>query len=113
MEPPREASPPPIVQDTEAAPLQGPTYHSEGEVCPTPGHLGPAGAEERRDRAKFFIALKDHWIHTAVAYWVQGKTLHYITPSMSHNQVSVELVDPQLTARLNAGNPVNVVLPAK
>ena len=60
-------------------------------------------------KALFWIALKDHRVYTAVAYWVQGQTLHYVTAEGSHNQVSLPLVDRQMSARLNDG-PVSFVL---
>lgn len=61
--------------------------------------------------AQFFIALKDHSVYSAVAYWVQGETLHYVTAPGSHNLVSLALVDRTLTARLNAKARVPLVLP--
>jgi hypothetical protein len=60
--------------------------------------------------AHFFIALKD-LICTAIAYWVQGDTLHYITSAGSHNQVSLALVDRATSQKLNAGRLVDLVLP--
>ena len=46
-----------------------------------------------------------------MAYWVEGDTLHYFTTGATHNQVSLSLVDRDLTQRLNeeAGN--NLQLP--
>lgn len=62
--------------------------------------------------AHFLIALKDHTIYSAVAYWVEGDTLHYFTNGNTHNQVSVSLIDRDLTARLNRDSGVEVKLPA-
>lgn len=62
-------------------------------------------------QALFLIALNDHRVYTAVAYWVEGQTLHYITPERSHNQVSLPLVDRQMSSRLNADSLVPFVLP--
>jgi hypothetical protein len=61
----------------------------------------------------YLIAYKDHTIYSAVAYWVEGDTLHYFTTGATHNQVSLSLVDRDLTQRLNeeAGN--NLQLPNK
>src|SRR5579872_4194801 len=41
----------------------------------------------------FLIAFKDHTIYAALAYWVEGETLHYVTNQNTHNQVSLDLVD--------------------
>ena len=58
----------------------------------------------------YLIAFKDHSIYSAFAYWVQGDTLHYVTPQRVHNQVSLALVDRELTEKLNRGR-MQVKLP--
>ncbi len=60
----------------------------------------------------YLLAFKDHTIYSAVAYWVDGDTLHYFTSGNTHNQVSLSLVDRDLTARLNKESGVDVKLPA-
>ncbi len=67
--------------------------------------------EPSDDQVMFFIALKDSSVYTAVAYWVEDGTLHYITPQGRHNQVSLDLVDRQTSARLNEGRKVEFRLP--
>ena len=59
----------------------------------------------------YLIAFKDHSIYSAVAYWVDGDTLHYFTTGSTHNQASVSLVDRELTERLNRDTGVEVKLP--
>ncbi len=59
----------------------------------------------------YLIAFKDHSIYSAFAYWVDGDTLHYVTPQRVHNQVSLALVDRELTERLNRGHSMQVKLP--
>ena len=51
----------------------------------------------------YLFAFKDHSIYSAFAYWVEGDTLHYVTPLRVHNQASLSLVDRELTDRLNRG----------
>jgi hypothetical protein len=63
------------------------------------------------DSPTFLIALKDHTIYAAVGYWVEGQTLHYITGGNTHNQVSLDLVDRELSARLNGERGVDFLLP--
>lgn len=63
------------------------------------------------EAAHYLIAFKDHTIYSAVAYWVEGETLHYFTNGQTHNQVSVSLIDRELTARLNKDSGVEVKLP--
>jgi len=59
----------------------------------------------------YLIAFKDHSIYSAVAYWVDGDTLHYFTSGDTHNQVSISLIDRELTARLNRDSGLEVKLP--
>jgi hypothetical protein len=60
----------------------------------------------------YLIAYKDHTIYSAVAYWVDGDTLNYFTSANSHNQVSLSLIDRDLTERLNQESGLEVKLPA-
>jgi len=59
----------------------------------------------------FLMAFKDHTIYSAIAYWVDGDTLHYFTSGNTHNQASLSLVDRDLTERLNRESGVQVKLP--
>ncbi|MGA3017937.1 MAG: hypothetical protein ABSF62_12520 [Bryobacteraceae bacterium] len=69
-------------------------------------------ASPATEPSHYLIACKDHTIYAAVAYWVDGGTLHYFTAGNTHNQVSLALVDRDLTARLNQEAGVEVKLPA-
>lgn len=59
----------------------------------------------------YLLAFKDHSIYSAVAYWVDGDTLHYFTSGNTHNQASVTLLDRDLTERLNRERGVDIRLP--
>jgi hypothetical protein len=61
----------------------------------------------------FLIAFKDHTIYAALAYWVEGETLHYVTNQNTHNQVSLDLVDRDLSDRLNRERQVDFRLPPR
>jgi hypothetical protein len=63
------------------------------------------------DDAVFLVALKDSTVYTAVAYWVEGDMLHYITTQGKHNQVSLDLVDRAISDKLNEGRKVEFRLP--
>lgn len=90
--------PPPDSQNANAAgPVQSQTWEQPDTSTSEPPH--------------YLIAFKDHTIYSAVAYWVDGDTLHYFTTGNTHNQVSVSLVDRELTARLNKDSGVDVKLP--
>jgi len=79
------------------APVQSQTWEPPDTSASEPAH--------------YLIAFKDHTIYSAVAYWVEGDTLHYFTNGNTHNQVSVSLVDRELTARLNKDSGVEIKLP--
>ncbi len=49
----------------------------------------------------YLIALKNGSIYLANAYWVENGTLHYLTNSGAHNQVSFDQLDLEFTTRLN------------
>jgi hypothetical protein len=89
--------------------------YGEAYAPPTgagPSQPAPASEQGNANPAPtYLIAFKDHTIYSAVAYWVEGDTLHYFTSGSNHNQVSLSLVDRDLTLRLNqeAGN--NMQLP--
>lgn len=63
---------------------------------------------QQEEPAHYLIALQDHTVYSAVAYWVDGDTLHYFTSGNTHNQVSLSLVDKDLTKRLNSESGVSV-----
>jgi len=79
------------------------------EPTPRPAVEEPAPADES---PHYLIAFKDHTIYSAVAYWVDGDTLHYFTSGNTHNQVSVSLLDRPLTERLNKEFGVEFKIPA-
>jgi hypothetical protein len=62
------------------------------------------------DASYYLIAFKDHTVYSAVAYYTEGDTLHYFTSGNVHNQVSLSLVDRQLTEQLNRQRNVEVRL---
>jgi hypothetical protein len=117
---PGSAAPNAIVVYPSGMPAGAPPYGGYGEAYapPTgPAVTGPAGAGNQDQGAatsqpSFLIAFKDHTIYSAVAYWVEGDTLHYFTSGATHNQVSLSLVDRDLTLRLNAEAGNNMQLPA-
>jgi hypothetical protein len=88
--PPVQAAPPAsrVVEETQAA---------------------PAIAE--KEAPFFLIAMQDHTIYAASAYWVEENTLNYITIQGSQNSASLDLVDRALSARLNRERKVAFGLP--
>jgi hypothetical protein len=84
-------------------------YASAG---PTGAVAQPASAEPATSETEhYLIAFKDHTIYAALAFWVEGDTLHYFTSGNTHNQVSLSMVDKPLTERLNKESGIDMRLP--
>lgn len=75
------------------------------------GEASPKTAEKAETRAPnpgadnkpniFLIALKDSTLRSAIGYWVEDGTLHYVTPQSSVNHVTLDIVDRELSEQLN------------
>jgi hypothetical protein len=59
----------------------------------------------------FLIAMKDHTIYPAIAYWVEDDTLNYITQQGVRNRVSLGLVDRDFSTQLNKERSIDFALP--
>jgi hypothetical protein len=59
----------------------------------------------------YLVAMKDHTIFPALAYWVEGDTLNYITTEGSHNRATLDLVDREFSRRINEERNVEFKLP--
>jgi hypothetical protein len=68
-------------------------------------------AENQDQDIIFLIAMKDHTVYAASAYWVEDGTLNYITIQGSQNSASMDLVDRELSRRLNRDRQVAFGLP--
>lgn len=77
----------------------------------TPRQPENASDPEPADSNRYLLAFKDHTIYSAVAYWVDGDTLHYFTAGNTHNQASLSLIDRELTERLNRELGIDFKLP--
>lgn len=81
--------------------------------APTPGQMTPAQQAQASGQATvYLIAFKDHSIVQALGYWMEGSTLHYVTVDHDLNQVSLNLIDRDLSQRLNSERNVEFRLPA-
>ena len=59
----------------------------------------------------YLIAFRDHTIVQALGYWMEGSTLHYVSAEQTLNQVSIDLVDRDLSQRLNDERGIDFRLP--
>jgi hypothetical protein len=85
-------------------PLAGPPQVGPPEAS----NAGPVAPGEPLSTPEnyYLIAYKDHEIYSALAYWVEDKTLHYVTTQNTHNQASLDLIDLTLTKSLNQDRSV-------
>ncbi len=61
----------------------------------------------------YLIAFKDHSIIQALGYWMEGGALHYVSVEHTLNQVSMDLIDRDLSQRLNDERGIQFKLPAR
>lgn len=71
----------------------------------------PAASKKSDEATIYLLAFKDHNIVPALGYWMEGGTLHYVSVEHSLNQVSLDLVDRDLSQRLNDERGVEFKLP--
>jgi hypothetical protein len=77
---------------------------------PAPATVATAPQQDDM-RNVFLIAMKDHTIYAANSYWVEDDTLNFITIQGDQNSASMELVDRELSQRLNRDRKVAFGLP--
>ena len=65
----------------------------------------------RTATAVYLIAFQDGSIQAALAYWVDGNTLHYVSSRREQREASLESVDRALSQRLNRERRVEWHLP--
>jgi hypothetical protein len=81
---------------------------------PLPDAIAPAEDSPLRDDEPtiFLIALTDHTVVAAIAYWADGDTLHWVSRDAKPNQMSLSLVDRDFSKQLNDERHVEFKLPA-
>jgi len=101
-------APNPVLRDYSNVPLPAPGAQPESQPPPE-----NAAATTNDQQVIFLIAMKDHTIFPAIAYWVEGDTLNYITIQGSKNSVSLGLVDRDFSQQINKDRKVDFGLPSK
>jgi hypothetical protein len=61
----------------------------------------------------YLVAFQDHSIRAAEAYWVDGRTLYYVTPQHEQKQALLGTVDREFSLQLNRERRVPFQLPAR
>jgi hypothetical protein len=100
------------VQFSDAMPVPQPQtvivnqYYGKDQAPLNSGNTTPVAGADPVASDYYLIAYKNRHVITALAYWVDGETLHYVTSASAHNQSSLALIDVELTKRLNADREV-------
>jgi hypothetical protein len=105
------------------APPQQPVIINQyfGAQGPPPENYAPQGISDPQlpgdligtPSNYYLIAYKNHSVYPALAYWVEDKTLHYVTTQNTHNQASLDLIDLSLTKSLNQTRDVPFAIPGQ
>ena len=75
----------------------------EGANATPQRSVAPSGRSIMDEQATIYlVALKDGTVRQAIGYWVQGDTLHYVTPNSTINHVSAAMLDRERSVQLNA-----------
>jgi hypothetical protein len=100
-----QPSAPVIVQPPPPAPVQTahPIIHEY--------NWNAKGVAPARDETTVTIALKDGSTRSAIATWVQGRTLHYTDSDDKQGVLSADLIDRDTTRRLNKEKNLSIQLP--
>jgi hypothetical protein len=90
------------------------TYDPQSDAAPPEQTITPnvAAPEAAPPSVIFLIAMKDHTIYPAIAYWVEDGTLNYITQQGVRNRVSLDLVDRDFSVQLNKEREIDFAIPA-
>ena len=99
----------PVMHDYSSAPLPEPAPQTANPGDPAAN----TAANTNDQQVMFLIAMKDHTIFPAIAYWVEGDTLNYITVQGAKNSVSLGLVDRDFSKQINSERKVEFGLPSK
>lgn len=91
-------------------------YDGPVRPMPDPSELENQNARRTRTPADdkptiYLIAFKDHTILPALAYWVEGDTLMYISEQGTPNRASLSLIDRDFSKQLNRERQVDFSLP--
>ena len=83
------------------------------DAAPVAPSTRAAASESEPSHEYYLIAYRNRNVIAALAYWLDGGTLHYVTAEKAHNQASLALIDLEMTTRLNADRDVPFAVPGK
>jgi len=118
---PQQANP--VVRDYTGDQSQQDQQQQSGlklyQAPPSHPYADAAAQQQQAQRAAnsdqptlYLIAFKDHSVVQALGYWMEGSNLHYVSVEHTLNQASIDLIDRDLSQRLNDERGVEFRLPA-
>jgi hypothetical protein len=113
--PPAPAPAPAAVVNPDFQPDSGNPTIVDYSNAPLPEAVPQSGddAQLKDDQPTvFLIALTDHTVVAAIAYWVDGDTLNWVSREAKQNRMSLSLVDREFSKKLNDERHVEFKLPA-
>jgi hypothetical protein len=92
---------------------QNPNYTPDPPVRPMVRDYPENAAPSRSagEPVVYLIAFQDGSIQAALAYWVNGNTLHYVSTRREQREAPLESVDRALSQRLNRERRLELHLP--
>lgn len=102
-----QASPAPVIVNQYFGSTGSEYARSEFGTASRPVDTPPVPGDPIGETQNYYlIAYKDHSVYSALAYWLESGTLHYVTTQNTHNQASLSLIDVDETTKLNADRSV-------
>jgi hypothetical protein len=80
---------------------------------PAPMSMMTAPPQSSSQAPLYLIAFTNHDIRAAVAYWVDGATLHYVSSDHAEHVAPLSSIDRDLSIRLNYERHVTFSLPSR
>lgn len=89
----------------------GPTVIVNQEPGPSVREYGAAAPRINGEEVFYLLALDDQTVRMAVAYWVEGSTLHYVDRNRQQHALPLSRIDRGLSEQLNRERRVTFQLP--
>ncbi|HLJ14550.1 MAG TPA: hypothetical protein VKV15_08655 [Bryobacteraceae bacterium] len=110
---PEFAEPPVVInQNFVPQPVQPAMRTPPSPPPPQPSQPNELESQTEYQPTIYLLAFKDSTIRAAVAYWVSGNTLHYVTREHETRAVPLAKVDRDFSIQLNRERHVDLRLPS-
>jgi hypothetical protein len=104
---------------TSYSPSYGDPYYAPAPVvtqnfsqpAASPQEYAPVAGDAVYREPIYLIAFRDHKIQAAIAYWVEGDTLHIVTREHEQRQIPLADIDRSFSEQLNRDRRVEFRLP--